>query len=91
MGYRIKFDNTGILATVGDRAEEETITDIKLDGYTGKVLLGYFVSPSISIYGGASKSWFDMKVKSATETTTLDLQGSSPLNQSFYIGLKINL
>jgi len=91
MGFRIKFDNDGMIAAVGGKSEQETITDVKLDGYTGKVLLGYFVSPSISIYGGASKSWFDMKVKSATETTTLDLQGSSPLNQSFYIGLKINL
>jgi hypothetical protein len=87
MGYKIKLDDAGLLATLGDREELEKVENIKLDGYTGKILLGYFLSPSISVYGGASKSWFDMKVNS----TTLKLEGNNPLNQSFYIGLKINL
>jgi len=87
MGYKIKLDDAGLLATLGDKEELEKVENIKLDGYTGKILLGYFLSPSISVYGGASKSWFDMKVNS----TTLKLEGNNPLNQSFYIGLKINL
>jgi hypothetical protein len=87
MGYKIKLDNAGLLATAGDKEELEKVENIKLDGYTGKILLGYFLSPSISVYGGASKSWFDMKVN----TTTIELEGNNPLNQSFYIGLKINL
>jgi len=87
LGFRVKFEDGGFLARVDNKDSEEKVENLKLDGYTGKLVLGYFLSPSISIYGGASKSWFDMKI----ESNSVDLDGNNPLNQSYYIGLKINL
>lgn len=84
-GYKIKLDNA-LKGTLDDGTVIDT-DKIDISGYTGKVLLGYFLSPSISLYGGLSKSWMDVKV----DSNTSKLASNNPMNQSINIGLKINL
>jgi hypothetical protein len=87
MGYYIGLPN-GSNLVVGNSSSYSTLSELKLNGLLGRLNVGYFLSPSISVYGGVGLSILRVKATGNFETA---VKGNNLINQNISFGLKFNL
>jgi hypothetical protein len=73
---------------IGNSYKYYTFDALKMQGMNGKLFLGFFVSPSLSLYGGIGQSYMNAKfVGSYSKSLTF----SNLINTSFHFGCKVNI